>query len=180
MIASVEPGTPADKAGLEPGDVVLRFAGVKIVDVPQFRRVVAGVAPGEKIGVDILRDGREKALSAVLEQRPETVASAEETPEPSARAEWFGIDAVDIDNPAVRELGVEADRGVVVVGVENGSPAAEGRLQVGDVIVKIGDDEVENLADYQRIMKSVEKSDRAIALMVERGGHTYFVAIKPE
>jgi serine protease Do len=179
MIASVEDGTPADKAGLEPGDVVMSFAGVKIVDVPQFRRVVAGVAPGEEIKIEILRDGREKTLTAELEERPGAVAAAE-TPEPEKQAEWYGIDVVGVNDPAVRELGVAADEGVVVVGVESGGPAADGGLLVGDVIVKIGDEKVENLADYQRIMKNVEKSDRAIALMVKRGAHTYFVAIKPE
>jgi len=179
MIASVEDGTPADDAGLEPGDVVLTFAGVKIVDVPQFRRVVAGVAPGHEIEVEILRDGRRKSLKTELSERPDAVAAPEE-PEPEEPAEWFGIDVVEVDDPVARELNVDADEGVLVVGVKSGGPAADGGLLVGDVIVKIGDEEIENLADYRRIMKSIEESDRAIALMVQRGAHTYFVAIKPE
>jgi serine protease Do len=180
MIASVEEGTPADKAGLEPGDVILSFAGVAIVDVPQFRRVVAGVAPGERIDIEIMREGRRKTIGAELAERPDAVAAAEEQPEPEAPKAWFGIDVVSVDDPIVRELNVEADEGVVVAAVETGSPAADGGLMPGDVIVKIGDEAVRNLADYRRIMKSVEESDRAIALMVRRGEHTYFVAIKPD
>jgi serine protease Do len=179
LIASVEDGTPADEAGLEPGDVVLSFAGVRIIDVPQFRRVVAGVTPGEEIGIEILRDGRERTLTAELAERPDTAAAPEAT-EPEQRAEWFGIDAVEVDDPVAETLNVEADEGVLVADVESGSPAADGGLLVGDVIVRIGDEEVKNLDDYRRIMGKVEKSDRAIALMVQRGAHTYFVAIKPE
>jgi serine protease Do len=179
MIASVEDGTPAHEAGLEPGDVVLAFAGVKIIDVPQFRRVVAGVAPGEEIEIEILREGRRTTLGAELSERPDTYAAPEEA-EPEEPAEWFGIDVVALDDPVARELDVDADEGVVVVGVESGGPAADGGLLVGDIIVKIGDEDIENLADYRRIMKSIEESDRAIALMVKRGAHTYFVAIKPE
>ncbi len=179
MIASVEDGTPADDAGLEPGDVVLSFAGVKIIDVPQFRRVVAGVAPGVEIEIEILRDGHQESLKTELAERPGTPA-AERKPEPEARPEWFGIDVVEVDDPAARELDARADEGVLVTGVDSGGPADDGGLLVGDVIVKIGDEKVGNLSDYQRIMKSVEKSDRAIALMVQRGAHTYFVAIKPE
>jgi len=178
MIASVERGTPADDAGLEPGDVVVKFAGVRIIDVPQFRRVVAGVAPDEEIEIEILRDGRERTLRAELAERPDTFAAEE--PEPERPSEWFGINVVDVDDPVSRELDVEADEGVLVIGVESGSPAADGGLAVGDVIVKIGSEEIGNLADYRRIMKDVEESDRAFDLMVKRGTHTYFVAIKPE
>lgn len=179
MIASVEDGTPADDAGLEPGDVVLSFAGVKVIDVPQFRRVVAGVAPGDEIEIEILREGRRTILRAELAERPDAFAAPEE-PEPEQRAEWFGIDVVEVDDPATRDLNVDADEGVLVIGVESGGPAADGGLLVGDVIIKIGNEKVGNLSDYNRIMKNVEKSDRAIDLMVQRGAHTYFVAIKPE
>jgi serine protease Do len=179
IIASVEGGTPADDAGLEPGDVVLSFAGVGIIDVPQFRRVVAGVAPGEEIEIEILREGRRTSLKAELAERPDTYAALPAS-EPEKPAEWFGITVVGVDDPAARELDVDEDEGVLVIGVESGGPAADGGLLIGDVIVKIGDEEVKNLSDYGRIMKSVEKSDRAIALMVKRGAHTYFVAVKPD
>jgi serine protease Do len=158
---------------------VLSFAGVKIIDVPQFRRVVARVAPGEEIEIEILRNGHRESLTTELAERADTFA-AERKPEPEARPEWFGIDVVAVDDPAARELDVEADEGVLVTGVDSGGPADDGGLLVGDVIVEIGDEKIGNLSDYQRIMKNVEKSDRAIALMVQRGAHTYFVAIKPE
>lgn len=179
MIASVEDGTPADDAGLVPGDVIREFAGSEITGVPQFRRVVAGVGPGEKVDILIVRDGRERTLTAELGERPDTFASAgeEESAEPST---WYGIHVVDVDDPGLREFDIQATRGVVVVSIDAGSAASDSELLVGDVIVKIGDEEIEDLRDYRRVMKELEGRDRAIALMVKRGEYTYFVAVKPD
>jgi serine protease Do len=179
LIASVEEDTPADEAGLEPGDVIIEFDDVPITTVSQFRIVVAGVAPGERTNITVLRDGKRRRLTATLSERPgEQVAEAEE-PEPEPEA-WFGIDAVDVDHPMARELGIEAEHGVVVVRVESGSPADDGGLMVGDVIQKVADREVANLDDYTSIMKDMEGRTKAVAFMVRRGQYTYFVAVRPD
>ncbi len=179
LIASVEDDTPASEAGLEPGDVIVEFDGVPIETVSQFRMVVAGVAPGEETDVVVLRDGRRRTLEATLSERPsQDVAEAEE-PEPEPEA-WFGIDVVELDHPMVREIGVEAEHGVVVVRVESGSPADDGGLQVGDVIQKVGDREIRNLEDYRSIMNDMEGRTKPVAFMVRRGQYTYFVAVRPE
>jgi len=179
MIASVEDGTPADDAGLEPGDVVVAFAGTKITDVPQFRRVVAAVEPGRKIEIDIVRDGKARTLEAELRERPETFASAEELGEEEKQETWYGIHVLDVDDPELRDLDIGSTEGVVVVQIEPGSPASDSELAVGDVIVRIGDEDVGGLRDYRRIMGELEGHERAIALLVRRGEHTYFVALKP-
>ena len=70
--------------------------------------------------------------------------------------------------------------GVLVISVDSGSPAADGGLQVGDVIVRVADREVRDLGSYRRVMGDVATGDKAIAIMVQRGTHTYFVAVKPE
>ncbi len=181
IIASVEGGTPADDAGLEPGDVILRFAGAEIVDVAQFRMVVAGVRPGADIGVTIVRDGKQRELTARLVERPDAFAGVgrqeEQEREPVT---WLGIEVVDLNEAAAREFEVEADEGCLVVDVKRGSQAAEGGLLVGDVIVSVGDRKVKDLRDYREIMRDLEGRDRAIAFMVQRGAYTYFVAIRPE
>lgn len=178
LIASVERGTPADKAGLEPGDVVLKFAGVEIQNTPHFRRVVAGVAPNERVDVVIVRDGERRTLKAELEERPDDYAEAEA--EPVEDVTWLGINVVGLDDSIVDEFDLQATSGVLIVDVEPGSPAADGGLEVGDVIVRIGDRDVTGLRDYRSIMEDLEGRTKAIAFMVQRGEHTYFVAVKPE
>jgi serine protease Do len=179
IIANVEKGTPADDAGLMAGDVILEFAGTKISDVPQFRRIVAGVTPGKDVDVVVIREGKTRTLTAKLRERPDVVAQEEAKPGPE-ETKWLGIEAVDLSDPVARELNIQAREGVLVVSVERGSPAADGGLAVGDVIMKIGERQVRNLTDYRSIIKGVEGQEKAIAFMVQRGAYTLFVAIKPK
>ncbi len=178
IIASVENDTPADEAGLEPGDVVVEFGGVKITDVPQFRRVVAEFDPGDRVDIVVIRDGHEKKLRAKLAERPETAALGEEGP--SGNGVWFGIEVVDLDDPIARRFDVSADEGVLVVSVESGSPAAHGGLEPGDVIVRIAGQDVRDLADYRKVMKGLEGRQKAFEVKVQRGAYPYFLAVKPE
>ena len=177
LIANVQEDTPAADAGLEPGDVVVGFGGVEIVDVPQFRRVVAGFEPGEEIEIVVLRDGSRRTLEATLEERPEEVASVEqEEPEPEI---WFGIHVTEIDDPLSRELQVQGEDGAVVIDIEAGSEAADSDLQIGDVIVKIDNEMITDVSDYEEVMGRQADKDKAIDVMVRRGAYTYFVAIEP-
>ncbi|MBD3348244.1 MAG: Do family serine endopeptidase [Candidatus Eisenbacteria bacterium] len=179
MIANVQEDTPADEAGLEAGDVVVEFGGIEITDVPQFRRVVAGFQPDEPVEIIVLRDGDRKSLEARLAERPDAVAAAEEQEEPE-REVWFGIHVVDLNDPLARELQTEAEEGVLVVDLEAGEPGVDSGLQIGDVIVKIANQRISDLSDYRETMRRLEGQDKAIAVMVQRGAYTYFVAIKPE
>ncbi|MFH1865063.1 MAG: Do family serine endopeptidase [Candidatus Eisenbacteria bacterium] len=179
IIASVETGTPADKAGIKPGDVVTSFAGTPITGVAQFRGVVAGVTPGDKVEVRIVRDGHAKVLTAVLEERRDTFV-ADEPAEEEEETTWFGLDVVELDDPMLAELEIPAEVGVFVISVEGGSPSEDAGMAPGDVIVRIGDRDVENMDDYRSIMKDLEGREKAIAVMIQRDQFTHFVAIKPE
>ena len=178
IIASVESDTPADKAGIEAGDVITAFDGASITSVTQFRRVVAGVTPGEKVEVRIVRDGRAKVLTAVLEERRDTFVAEE--PEEEDETRWFGLDIVELDDPMLDDIDIVADDGVFVIDVERGSPAEDAGIAPGDVILRVGDRSVEDLDDYRDIMRALESREKAIAVMVQRGEYTHFVAIKPE
>lgn len=180
IIANVEDGTPASEAGLEAGDVVLKFGGVEITDVPHFRRVVAGFGPDDSIEIVIMRDGTTKTLKATLTERPDTFALDEASPEGGETSVWFGIHVVELDDQMARQFEVQAEEGVLVISVDSGSPAADGGLQAGDVIVRVANRNVRDLSGYSQVMKDVASQDKAIAIMVQRGAYTYFVAVKPE
>jgi serine protease Do len=177
MIASVEDDTPASDSGVEPGDVVTDFDGVTIESVPQFRRVVAGVTPGEKVKFHVVRNGKSKALTAVLKERPDTLVAEEE--EQQEETKWFGLEVVDLDDPLLSDIDVTANSGVFVTDVQSGSPADHAGIQAGDVIVRIGETTIKDMGDYRSAMRDVEGSEKAFAVMVQRGEYTHFVAIKP-
>lgn len=179
IIASVEDETPASEAGIEAGDVVTSFGGVEITTVPQFRRIVAGVTPGEEVEVRVVRDGRRLILTATLEERRDTFVAGEE-PEEEEEATWFGLDVLSLDDRRIADLEIEVTEGVFVVNVDTGSPASDAGIEPGDIIVKIADREVGNLNDYRSIMRDVDESGRAFLVMVQRGQYTHFVAIQPE
>jgi serine protease Do len=179
IIASIEPDTPASKAGLEAGDVVTQFGDTKITDVPQFRRIVASVPPGEKVHITVIRDGRERTLTAELEERRDTYA-AEEEQGGAEETQYYGLDVVGLNDPMISDVETNATEGVFVVSVESGSPAADAGITSGDIILKIDDRTVENMGDYRSIMKDLEGRTKAIAVLIQRGGFTHFVAIKPE
>lgn len=179
IIASVENGTPADAAGLEAGDVVLRFGGVEIIDVPHFRRVVAGFGPDETVEIVIKRGGNQRTLRATLSERPDAFAAEEQPQEEGDTSIWFGIHVVGLQDQMARQFNVEADEGVLVISVDGGSPAADGGLQAGDVIVRVANRAVRDLKSYESAMSAVADQDKAIAIMVQRGAYTYFVAVKP-
>ena len=179
LIAGVEEDTPADEAGIEPGDVITHFDGTRITDVAQFRRVVAGVTPGEEVEVRVVRGGRERTLGAVLEERSDTfVAQDEEEAEEEPR--WFGLDVVELDDPLLADLDIPAQSGVFVVDVESGSPSDDAGVAPGDVIIEIAGREVEDLDDYRSIMEELEGREKAIAMRIQRDQYTHFVAVKPE
>jgi serine protease Do len=180
IIASVEPDTPAAKAGLQSGDVVTQFDKTKITDVAQFRRIVASVEPGREVHITVIRDGKEMTLTATLEERRDTFAASEEGQQQAGEPEYYGLEVVNLNNPMLSDVEINATEGVFVVSVKPRSPAAQAGIASGDVIQKIDDRPAKNMDDYQAIMKDLEGRTKAIAVLIERGGYTHFVAIKPE
>jgi serine protease Do len=179
MIASVDDDTPASRSGIEAGDVVTTFNGVPIESVAQFRRVVAEVSPGEKVKLTIVRDGKTKNLTTVLEERRDTVA-AEEEQATEEQTEWFGLHVVSLDDPLLSDVNVVAKSGVFVTEVDSGSPADHAGIVSGDVIVRVGDSAVKDMKDYRTAMREYENSEKAFAVMIQRDEYTHFVAIKPK
>ncbi len=178
LIASVEGETPAADAGLQAGDVVVELNGVEIDDASHFRRVVAEVGPGERAKMKIVRAGETRNVTATLVERPDVASADEEIPD--EQETWLGIDVASIDDPLADEWEIQAREGVLVVGVERGSEAAEAGIQQGDVIRRVGELDVEDLRDYRAAVEQYREFNRAVLIMVQRGEHTYFVAVRPK
>jgi serine protease Do len=173
LVADVMPDTPAEKAGIERGDVIIEFNGRKIEEMNDLPRAVANTAPNTDVPVKILRKGQEKVVQVkVAEMKEERVAASGGTLE-----EGLGMTVQELTPEIARSLGVSESKGIVVANVDDGSPADEAGIRRGDVIVEINQKKVENLRDYRAALGRVGSAE-SLLLLVRRGGNVLYVALK--
>jgi serine protease Do len=175
VIASVEKGSPAEEAGLQPYDVVRALDGKDIHDRRQLSLAVAATPPGKEMQVAILRDGQPKTLSLTLTEFPE---DNNEPVSGSPGADTGILSGVTVDNltpDVARQLDFEGS-GVVVTQVARNSAAAEAGLQRGDVIQEVNRQEVANLTEFREAIKAA--GDDSVLLLVTSKGGSHFVVIE--
>jgi Do/DeqQ family serine protease len=182
IINAVTPGSPAERAGLKQGDVIVAFNGAPIVDSNSLRNSVAGSAPGTEVTLTILRDGKEQQVRATLgELTPPNVNTAprgSETPG-AGESNKFGLTVTPLTPELASRLGVNAQtRGVVVNQIDPASPAANIGLQQGDVIVQVNRQAVTSNAELQAALERA--GDRPALLLVNRRGNNMFLTLRPQ
>ncbi len=180
LVGQVSRDTPAQRGGLEVGDVIIEFDGRKIEGVKEFRLMVAERSPGSKVDLLVIRDGKTKELTVTLGDRAEYLGMAEESEEMQEEPTWLGIEVEEVQGEFARRFGLNEERGVVVTEVEVGSPADDKGMMRGDVIIRIGNEDIEGVEDYERVMRSLEGHKKAILFLIKRDNQTSFVAVKPE
>ena len=182
LVNSVTPGTSASEAGIRQGDVLTEFNSQKISSVGQFRRVVADAPVGSRLAVVLIRDGAQRDVTVMLRARPnEKVAR---TPETAGSSNWLGlkVDNVSGSQGVRRGRGGDAPAatGVVVTTVDEGSPAEEAGIQEGDVIQEVNGANIANTVDFVSAMKKAKGSRKPVVVLVNHGGATQYVALKPK
>jgi len=174
LVTAVEPDSPAGKAGFKEADFVIEFNGQKVKDMRQLRLMVSQTAPGKKVTLIIVREGKEKTLTATLGEIPRDVLARSGKAQPGERGEskadaLDGVEVSDLDAEARREGDIPGNvRGVLVTKVDQDSNAAEAGLRAGDVINEINRQPVRG-ADEAVALSEKTKGDRLL-LRVWRGG----------
>ena len=178
LISSVEKNGPADNAGIEASDVILRFDGKAVISSADLPRIVAATKPGSKSAVELWRKGEVKQVTVVIAEMPEEgkLAKAVKKLEDDV-AEMIsrlGIAVSELTREQAQELQVGG--GLLVEDVK-GSAARAAGLQRGDVLLAIGNMPVRSLAQFNDILKQVPKG-RNVALLVRRDDAASYVAIR--
>ncbi|WP_394782358.1 DegQ family serine endoprotease [Undibacterium sp.] len=178
FVAAVEPGAPAEKAGLQGGDVILKFNGVAIDKSIDLSRIVGGTKPGTKATVSVWRNGATREMSVTV---AEVVAEKEKAPqkadkkskkEPQANA--IGLTVSDLTDAQKKDLHVTS--GVAIETVEGAADRAG--LQPGDVILTMNNVEVKDTKQFAAMLAKVD-TKKAVVLLVRRDGISQFVPIRP-
>lgn len=182
LISDVAKGSPAQKAGIQRGDIIIEFDGKRVTDVGVLRNMVAQSRVGEEVAVKLLRQDKELAASVAITELPsEGTEAAAETPQKPESEEnvLSGIAAVDLNRAIAKQLGVDKDeKGVVIVKVEPGSPADEAGIRKGDIIQEIDRQRIGGLNDFNRVISKIKPSD-SVLLFINRNGKKFYIALPP-
>jgi Do/DeqQ family serine protease len=179
LVGSVEADTPAERGGLEVGDIIVEFNGSPVSGVPEFRALVAEAGVGVDVPIRFLRDGEDRAIEVVLAERPDTP----EPPERRARerdALWLGATFEDISPKRVTEFELQVEEGVLITEVEPGSAAWRGGLRKGDVILGINRQTVTSKEEAEAVLDRARSAGEPAVVLVRRGSTTSFVTIRLE
>lgn len=181
LVASVAPRSPASRAGVQPGDVILSFNGRKVMRTKDLPRLVARARGDQTISMDVWRDGKKRQLNVVIGKAPETIQQATYQPRAAAGNESkLGLALAPLTNENRRQFGVDdaLKRGAVIVDVRNGSPAAEKGLRPGDVITRVGRNDV---SGPQQVVDAVKRAyagpSGKLLLLVSRQGTAQFITM---
>jgi serine protease Do len=179
LIGDVSPNTPASKAGLQKGDVIVKLNGQAVSDYVDLRLRISQMAPGTSVNLDVWRDGKTKDYTVALGELPEKTEAADN----SGTESGGGLEGVEVDEltPEIAQqlnLGA-AVHGVVVTAVDPSSPAAAAQPPIGrgDVIQEINHKPIRNVSDYRQAIASA--GSQPVLLLVNHGGVTGYSVVQP-
>jgi len=165
LINAVEPDSPADRGGIEPGDVIISFDGQPIIHADDLPHIVGILAPDTKVKLDIVRQGKRKTLSikvGALEDDDLGVAAAD-----SAGTDRLGLLVQQLDDDEQRTLRLRG--GIVVNEVEAGSAAAEAGIRPGDIVVQLGYSRIDDIQEYRQVVSKLPENTPILIRFYRQG-----------
>jgi serine protease Do len=175
LVADVSAGSPAQKSGLERGDIILDVNGKPVADSNALRMTISMMAPDSDAKLKVLRNGSEREIAVKLSAMPteQAAANSDDKSNSSASSALSGVSVENLDAQSAKELGLSPNtKGVVVTNVDPSSEAAEAGLRRGDVIQEVNRQPIKNTSDFERAMRS--SKDKHL-LLVNRNGSTMFL-----
>ena len=177
LISQVYEGTPAEKAELKVGDLIIEIDGVKIKNSQDVVREVLRKQVGQKIRMEVLREGKRMGIDVTTGEMPSE--PIEQKPAQPEKKEGFGLYITSVTPEIAKQLGLKATEGVVIEKMDSGSVAQEAGLRRGDVILEVNRQTIKDANDYFKAMEKTKPGQGAL-LLVNRGGSTFFVSLKEE
>ena len=166
------PGDPADSAGIKPKDIILSVNGKAVDTARQLTNMIADINVGDTIQIRINRDGKTRMFDVKIAKREESKISRRSTPEKEQGQ--LGIQVAEITPETARRFNLKDDKGVMVVGVDSESKAAEAGLQIHDVIREINHKNITSVSDFNKAINEIPEGE-TINLFIRRLNRGYLV-----
>jgi serine protease Do len=180
LVSDVLKNSPAEKSGMNRGDIILEFNGKEVKDASSLRNMVAQSKIGIEIPIKILRSGKEYTVKATIAELPRETAEVtpSESPDDSEVKALTGLTVMGLTKEIARQLGLNKDeKGVVVVRVEPGSPADEAGIKKGDIVKEIDRKRVDTLDDFNKIASNIKKNE-TVLLFINRGNKKFYAPLR--
>jgi serine protease Do len=173
LVASVEPGSPADKAGLQAGDVILTFNGKPVQNANELPRVVAATKPGTTVALEVWRGGAKRQVKAILAEFPSDNVAQQQSPETRKSSNKLGLAVRELAPQQRKALGIEY--GLIVESVANPSPSTQ--VQRGDIIIAVNNIYFKSVEEFNRIVQQ-QPAGGIVALLVRRGDAALYIPVR--
>lgn len=167
MVSRIEPNSPAEKAGLKRYDLIVKVGGQPVKKFEDLSMRIAELSPGDKVELEILRQGQKKVFSAVVEEAPDTEKLR--LPDNAGRSIDLGLVLVPNNNVVAREFGLKTSKGILVREVEPDSVAARNGFRKGDVLLEANGSELRSVDDFRTLIAR-KKAGSTILFYVNRFG----------
>ena len=178
VVSEVVKDSPAEKAGLQVGDVIVDFNGHDVKNARELPGMVADTGPGAQADVTVLRDGKRHDVHVTLASQGQTVAKANTDNTAESSGPRLGVLAAPVNDETRARFNLpDSVTGTVIVEVQPGSPAARAGLRPGDVIRKVNGKPVES---PQALAKAVHDNPKRVVMLVNRSGSQWFMSVQPE
>ena len=177
LVSDVSAGSPADKGGVKRGDIIIAYDGKQVKDNHDLPGMVAATPVDTKVTVSVLRDGKKRELTVKVGKLSSEATKLEKSAQPT-KGRW-GLQLHDLSPQIGQQFRLQADQGVVVVGVEPGSPAHEAGIRQGDVIVEVNRHLV-NSVDEVKDNINASKDEDHLLLLVQRQNGKFYVPLEQQ
>jgi serine protease Do len=174
LVAEVLPDSPAEKAGMKPGDVVVEFNQRKITEMNELPRIVAATEVGKTVQLKVIRDKSPETITVIIERLKDG-----DRDDPTAVPGSLGLTVKPLTKELASQLRIKETAGLVVTEVKIGSPVSEAGVQRGDIVREINGQKMASITDYDRAAAAV-KSGEMVRLLLKRGDRHLYVAFKTE
>jgi serine protease Do len=193
LVIQVGPDTPAQRAGLQAGDIILEMAGQTINDRGHLQGIVEALDVDKEYEMVVLREGAKQTINITVAQMPENYTAAmrrgrspsapdapEEEKKPAPEFDSLGLQVQEVDADLRKQLQLgDKVEGIVVTAVKEGSPAATAGMQSGDIIEKVGSANVSTPDEFHAAVEKISL-DKGVALLITRGAASRFIVLKSE